>query len=163
MKLFLKNISTLFLLFFVVSFEPDDICLDTIEDTPKLVIGFYDKLSGDLKEVTNLKIQGENNEEIYIFKTIYSIGIPLKNSTNLTVYSFTKDFNENTSNSGNEDRLYINYNYNWEYISRACGYKTNYEIEDLITENDSSNWILETEIVNNSIINEENIHVKIFH
>ena len=62
----------------------------------------------------------------------------------------------------NEDKLYINYN-NWEYISRACGYKTNYEIEDLITENDSSNWILETEIVNNFIINEKNIHVKIFH
>ncbi len=163
MKLFLKNISTLFLLLFVVSCEPDDICLDTTEDTPKLVIGFYDKLSGDLKEVTNLKIQGENNEEIYIYKTIDSIGIPLKNSTNLTVYSFTKDFNESTSNSGNEDKLYINYNYNWEYISRACGYKTNYQIEDLITENDSSNWILETEIVNNFIINEENIHVKIFH
>ena len=53
MKLFLKNISTLFFLLFV-SCEPDDICLDTIEDTPKLVIGFYDKLSGDLKEVTNL-------------------------------------------------------------------------------------------------------------
>ena len=163
MKLFLKNISTLFLLLFVVSCEPDDICLDTIEDTPKLVIGFYDKLSGDLKEVANLKIQGENNEEIYIYKTIDSIGIPLKNSTNLTVYSFTKDFNESTSNSGNEDKIYINYNYNWEYISRACGYKTNYEIEGLIIENDSSNWILETEIVNNSIINEENIHVKIFH
>ena len=162
MKLFLKNISTLFFLLFV-SCEPDDICLDTIEDTPKLVIGFYDKFSGDLKEVTNLKIQGENNEEIYIYKTIDSIGIPLKNSTNLTVYSFTKDFNESTSNSGNEDKIYINYNYNWEYISRACGYKTNYEIDELNTENDSSNWILETEIVNYARINAESFHVKFFH
>ena len=122
-----------------------------------------DKTNGELKEVTNLKIQGHNNEEVYIYQTLDSIGIPLKNSDNLTIYSLTKDFNENTSNSGNKDDLYINYSYNWEYISRACGFKTTYELKNLIIENDSNNWILDTELINNNIINEKSIHVKIFH
>ena len=110
-----------------------------------------------------LKIQGHNNEEVYIYQTLDSVGIPLKNSNNLTIYSLTKDFNENTSSSGNNDNLYINYNYNWEYISRACGFKTTYELKNLIIENDSNNWILDTELINNNIIDEKSIHVKIFH
>ena len=163
MKLLKNNFILLGLFVFLLSCEPDDICLISIEDTPKLIIGFYDKSTGELKEVTNLKIQGHNNEEVYIYQTIDSIGIPLKNLDNLTIYSLTKDFNENTSNSGNKDDLYINYNYNWEYISRACGFKTTYELKNLIIENDSNNWILDTELINNNIIDEKSIHVKIFH
>ena len=101
MKLLKNNFILLGLFVFLLSCEPDDICLTSIEDTPKLIIGFYDKSTGELKEVTNLKIQGHNNEEVYIYQTIDSIGIPLKNLDNLTIYSLTKDFNENTSNSGN--------------------------------------------------------------
>ena len=163
MKLLKNNFILLGLFVFLLSCEPDDICLTSIDDTPRLIIGFYDKTNGELKEVTNLKIQGHNNEEVYIYQTLDSVGIPLKNSDNLTIYSLTKDFNENTSNSGNKDNLYINYNYNWEYISRACGFKTTYELKNLIIENDSNNWILDTELINNNIIDEKSIHVKIFH
>ena len=160
----MKNKSLLICLFlFLLSCEPDDICLSSIEDTPKLILGFYDQNTGELKEVNNLKIQGLSNEEIYTYQTIDSIGIPLKNSENLTVYTLTKDFNENTSISGNEDKIYFNYNYNWNYISRACGFITTYEIQDIIIKNDSENWILNTEIIETNIIDEKNIHVKIFH
>jgi len=160
----LKNKSLLICLFlFLLSCEPDDICLSSIEDTPKLILGFYDQNTGELKEVNNLKIQGLSNQEIYTYQTIDSIGIPLKNSENLTVYTLTKDFNENTSISGNEDKIYFNYNYNWNYISRACGFITTYDIQDIIIKNDSENWILNTEIIETNIIDEKNIHVKIFH
>lgn len=160
----MKNNFLLICLFlFLLSCEPDDICLSSTEDTPKLIIGFYDQNTGDLKEVNNLKIQGLSNEEIYIYQTLDSIGIPLKNSENLTVYNLTKDFNENTPNSGNEDKIYFNYNYNWNYISRASGFITTYNIQDLIIESDSNNWILNTELINTNIIDEKNIHVKIFH
>ena len=160
----MKNKSLLICLFlFLLSCEPDDICLSSIEDTPKLILGFYDHITGELKEVNNLKIQGLSNEEIYIYQNLDSIGIPLKNSENLTVYTLTKDFNENTPSSGNEDKIYFNYDYNWNYISRACGFITTYDIQDLIIESDSDNWILNAELININIIDEKNIHVKIFH
>ena len=128
-----------------------------------MILGFYDLNSGNLKEVNNLKIQGKNSDEIYSYQTIDSIGIPLKNLEQLTIYSLTKDYNESSTSSGNSDQLYINYNYNYSYISRACGFITSYDLENLIIEKDTSNWILNTEIINTNISNEENIHVKIFH
>ena len=128
-----------------------------------MILSFYDLNSGNLKEVNNLKIQGKNSDEIYLYQTIDSIGIPLKNLEQLTIYSLTKDYNESSTSSGNSDKLYINYNYNYSYISRACGFITSYDLENLIIEKDTSNWILNTEIIKTNISNEENIHVKIFH
>ncbi len=160
----MKNKITLICSFlFFVSCEPDDICLSSTADTPKMILGFYDLNSGNLKEVNNLKIQGKNSDEIYFYQTIDSIGIPLKNLEQLTIYSLTKDYNESSTSSGNSDQLYINYNYNYSYISRACGFIISYDLENLIIEKDTSNWILNTEIIKTNISNEENIHVKIFH
>ncbi len=159
------KIKSIFLtiLIFLFACEPDDICLSEIDDTPKLLIGFYDKNSGNLKEVENLKIQGLDNDQIYVFQTIDSIGIPLINNKNLTTFNLTKNFEEDNVDSGNNDKMFVNYNPNWIYISRACGYITNYDIDNLIIENDIENWIIDSEIITYSIKDEENIHVKIYH
>ena len=159
------KIKSIFLtiLIFLFACEPDDICLSEIDDTPKLLIGFYDKNSGNLKEVENLKIQGLDNDQIYVFETIDSIGIPLINNKNLTTFNLTKNFEEDNVDSGNNDKIFVNYNPNWIYISRACGYITNYDIDNLIIENDIENWIIDSEIITYSIKDEENIHVKIYH
>ncbi len=159
------KIKSIFLtiLIFLFACEPDDICLSEIDDTPKLLIGFYDKNSGNLKEVENLKIQGLDNDQIYVFETIDSIGIPLINNKNLTTFNLTKNFEEDDVDSGNNDKMFVNYNPNWIYISRACGYITNYDIDNLIIENDIENWIIDSEIITYSIKDEENIHVKIYH
>ena len=159
------KIKSIFLtiLIFLFACEPDDICLSEIDDTPKLLIGFYDKNSGNLKEVENLKIQGLDNDQIYVFETIDSVGIPLINNKNLTTFNLTKNFEEDNVDSGNNDKMFVNYNPNWIYISRACGYITNYDIDNLIIENDIENWIIDSEIITYSIKDEENIHVKIYH
>ena len=89
----MKNKSLLICLFlFLLSCEPDDICLSSIEDTPKLILGFYDQNTGELKEVNNLKIQGLSNQEIYTYQTIDSIGIPLKNSEKFNSLHIDKRF-----------------------------------------------------------------------
>ena len=159
-----KNIFLFFLSFIIlISCEPDDICLTSIPDTPKLIIIFYDESSGLKKEVTNLKIQGYNNEKIYQFKTTDSIAVPLKNLEKTTSYSFIKDFKENNDNSGNNDNILINYQYNHIYISRACGYFSNYDLNQIIIENENANWIIKSEIMNPAVKDEKNVHVKIFH
>ena len=38
-----------------------------------------------------------------------------------------------------------------------------YKRQEIIIKNDSENWILNTEIIETNIIDEKNIHVKIFH
>lgn len=149
--------------FYLISCEPDDICLTTIPDTPKLIIGFFDESTGLKKEVLDLKVQGNNSEEIYLFQTTDSISLPLKNLEKITSYALVKNFKENINDSGNRDHLLVSYQYNHIYISRACGYMSNYDINQVVIENDNSNWIIKSEIINSQVKDEKTIHVKVFH
>jgi|TARA_B100000768_G_scaffold115515_1_gene106931 hypothetical protein len=149
--------------FYLISCEPDDICLTTIPDTPKLIIGFFDESTGLKKEVLDLKVQGNNREEIYLFQTTDSISLPLKNLEKITSYALVKNFNENINDLGNRDHLLVSYQYNHIYISRACGYMSNYDINQVVIENDNSNWIIKSEIINSQVKDEKTIHVKVFH
>ena len=147
------------ILFFLSSCEPDDICLESNTDTPNLIIKFLDFNSGENKPVVNLKIKGVDSENDFFIGTVDSISIPLSNYQNTTPFSFTKEFD---SNQANEDLIYFNYVRNNVYISRSCGYKMEYEIENIIVENDNENWISSLEISNQNVVEESNHHVKIF-
>ena len=151
---------SLFLQFGVIAIEPDDICLESNTDTPNLIINFLDFNSGESKPVVNLKIKGVDSENDFFIGTVDSISIPLSNYQNTTPFSFTKEFD---SNQANEDLIYFNYVRNNVYISRSCGYKMEYEIENIIVENDNLNWI-EDSIIEKRVVNDENSHhVKIYH
>jgi|TARA_B110000967_G_scaffold89987_1_gene92599 hypothetical protein len=158
-----KNIIFLILSYFIISCEPDDICLVSLPDTPKLIIGFFDESNGLKKEVTNLKIQGLDNDEFYFFETTDSISISLKNIEKITSYFFTKDFDKNSGISSNDDHILFNYQYNHMFVSRACGYVSNYDLNQIVIESDSQNWITKTEITNSAVKDEKAVHVKIFH
>jgi hypothetical protein len=148
------------ILFFFISCEPDDICLESNEDTPNLILKFVDSFSGENKSVSNLRIKGINNIEDFFVGTVDSISIPLNNYENTSSFSFTKEFE---SNQSNEDLIYFNYIRNNVYISRSCGYKMEYDIENIIIENDNSNWIEDAIIEIRTVNNEISHHVKIYH
>ena len=148
------------ILFFFISCEPDDICLESNEDTPNLILKFVDSFSGENKSVSNLRIKGINNIEDFFVGTVDSISIPLNNYENTSSFSFTKEFE---SNQSNEDLIYFNYIRNNVYISRSCGYKMEYDIENIIIENDNSNWIEDAIIETQTVNNEISHHVKIYH
>ena len=148
------------ILFFFTSCEPDDICLESNEDTPNLILKFVDNFSGETKSVNNLRIKGINNNEDFFVGTVDSISIPLNNYENTSSFSFTKEF---ASNQSNEDLIYFNYSRNNVYISRLCGYKMEYEIDNIIVENDNSNWIEDSIIEIRTVNNEISHHVKIYH
>jgi len=148
------------ILFFFISCEPDDICLESNEDTPNLILKFVDSFSGENKSVSNLRIKGINNIEDFFVGTVDSISIPLNNYENTSSFSFTKEFE---SNQSNEDLIYFNYARNNVYISRSCGYKMEYDIENIIIENDNSNWIEDAIIETRTVNNEISHHVKIYH
>ncbi len=63
------NLNRLFILFILISFacEPDDICLDSYEDSPEMIIRFYDQDNKQTKNVNNLQISTDNSEETLFF------------------------------------------------------------------------------------------------
>ena len=88
------NLNRLFILFILISFacEPDDICLDSYEDTPKMIIRFYDQDNKQPKNVKNLQISSDYSEETLFFSDTDSISIPLDHTTDTSKFIFTINF-----------------------------------------------------------------------
>jgi hypothetical protein len=163
---------------FLFSCESDDVCDGSIPTTPSLVIEMYDATNtSTLKSSTNLKITEVGNpnallidNNILINATKYKI--PLKSNTNTVVYEFAS--NANTINGVvnpaiNKDIITFNYTTKDVYISRACGYKTTYQIGEFnyatnVTDftGENSKWIKNVQLLTKTIDHETQVHLKIF-
>ncbi|WNM18134.1 DUF6452 family protein [Flavobacterium capsici] len=158
------------LLLLAVSFsscEKDDICAD--DTTPKLIIEFFDTNNPSVnKNIVGLKVTAEGETiEYNTFSSVSKIAIPLRIDGTTTKYSFI--LNSSDVDNLNEDFLEFNYTTQNVYVSRACGYKTIFELN-----NDASGvintdattpdgiWMQDIVTETNSITNENETHIKIY-
>lgn len=164
-------LSLLVSLICISSCQRDDICPESTQTTPKLVIEFFDiDFPEQSKSVPRLNVIAEGESDYY-FETTESkstISIPLRTSENFTNYTFTRNFDlpENSNLVTNEDKIQFSYTVNLEYVSRSCGYKAefiNYSAV-LINEENSTNWIKGIQVIQpNDILDEQDTHLYIFH
>lgn len=172
-----KRISIYIFLFgitFLFSCESDDVCDSTIPTTPSLVIEFYDATNtSTVKTTTNLKITEVGNAVALASDlNLTKLNIPLKSSTTTVKYEFASNANliSGVINPAiNKDIVTFNYTTKDVYISRACGYKTTYEIGEFNYTNnvadfagESSKWIKNVQLLTKTIDNETQVHLKIF-
>jgi len=173
----------LLLLLFCLSLftcEKDDICEEGAAVIPKLIVTFYDiNNPNDKKEVSDMLVFGvDDANEVVIFSgssitTTDSIAFPLRTDSNVSKIVFHKDYAvddndtpDDTSDDfllGNQDVIDFSYVRESVYISRACGYITNYIELNSNIEADTNNWIIDSEIIIPTIENETEAHVKIYH
>lgn len=162
----------LVLLLLTLSFsgcEKDDICVD--ETTPQLVLEFYDDANPvNTKNVTNLKVKGDgavNDLDLGTFNGVSKIYLPLKNTEDMTRYSLILNSTSITG-TNNEDFLQFDYTRQNVFVSRACGYKTIYELNSPngLTHTDAATpdqlWIKNINIQTNNIETENEVHIKIY-
>jgi hypothetical protein len=151
----------------ISSCEKDDICVDG--DTPLLIIRFYNATdSTTLKSVAALRIIGiGNGEPVDTFtdrSSTDSVAVPLRiNEINTQFQIILNSDGDDDAETGNIDTLQFNYATNEVFISRACGFVANYEIETDTLTSDTDNWIQSIEITNPSVTSQDSVHVKIFH
>ncbi len=165
----LSSIGFIFLVGFLAisSCEKDDICVDG--DTPLLIIRFYNATdSTALKSVAGLRIIGiGNGEPVGTFtdrSSTDSVAVPLRiNEVNTQFQIILNSDGDDDAETGNIDTLQFNYETNEVFISRACGFVANYEIETDTLTIDTDNWIQGIEITNPSVTSQDSAHVKIFH
>ncbi|WP_339920463.1 DUF6452 family protein [uncultured Flavobacterium sp.] len=167
------------LLLFVIALsfsgcEKDDICDADTVTTPRLVISFYDANNpSELKEVTNLTIIGEGMTEgvTYESSTLINgstVSIPLKTDADATTFSFILNYGSTTATLVNEDVLKFTYVREELFVSRACGFKTNYTLDpqtpyvhtDAATADQK--WIQYIAVKNSIIANENETHLEIY-
>ena len=166
----MKKFICLFLIV-IFSCEKDDICSGTTQTTPRLVIEFYDlSAPEEVLAVPGLFAIGLDAEDLEvpinneIVTTRSSITLPLKTDDILTELKLYKSYVlvDGVVN-GNPDTIKITYNTENVYVSRACGYKTNFNILTFGITIDSDQWMISSEILLTEITNENDIHVKILH
>lgn len=137
------------------SCEVDDICIEKVL-TPRLIVKFYNStLPTKVSSVDSLYVWVEGKDSLYKNRTVDSLLLPLNTASNTTKYLLSV---------GNKiDTLIINYDKTNVFVSRSCGYKTNF-----IWLNNSSlthHWATGFETINTPqlIENEAKAHVKIYH
>ena len=156
--------------------EKDDICADGTPVTPRVVIEFYDATAtGSLKNVTNLRVEEISTGNGVIFNknltldnparyltNANTIAIPLKSFDTTSAFEFKFNY---SNGSENTDVVTFSYTTKNEYISRACGYKTIFQLNPtnaVVLTPDAINWIRNIVVTQSNIDNENEIHVKIY-
>lgn len=153
-------------MFSLLGCEKDDICSD--ETTPRLIIEFFNIAQpANNLNVTNLKVVGVGmTDELDTFTAVSKIEVPLKITDDVTRYSLT--LNSTNDAIKNEDILEFNYIRNQVFVSRACGYKTTFELNPANGVVHSSEtipntqWIKNIFVETNSITTENETHIKIY-
>ncbi|HTG65583.1 MAG TPA: DUF6452 family protein [Flavobacterium sp.] len=159
--------------------EKDDICDANTVTTPRLVITFYDINNSTVeKNVTNLKIiaDGMENGIIYNGSDLINgstVAIPLKVDAKTTTFHFI--LNDGNANPAliNEDILTFNYETENIFVSRACGFKTNYTLnpnspntDPPFVHTDAATpdllWMQYVAVENSNIANENETHLEIY-
>ncbi|MGP1990553.1 DUF6452 family protein [Zobellia laminariae] len=142
--------------------EKDDIC--TEDDTPQLVIRFYDALNPtEFKDVQNLIVWGvlpTGGKDTIANIALDSIVLPLRVDETSTTFAFSRQL---SIDDINVDTLTFNYDVKEIYKSRACGYIANFENLTATVKQDDSVWIQTIDVDNVLIENTASAHVKIFH
>ncbi len=162
----MKKILFLLILITIYSCTRDDICSEDTPTTPLLVIQFRDinnRLNS--KQVSNLQIRLNDTDETVVQESVNDtvVRVPLNLNTTNTEYLFVLDSNDTLN--FNSDIIRFNYGREDIYINRACAFKSVYTgfLTDVTEENLNGNWILDFEILQNSIEDENNPHLTIFH
>ena len=163
------------IIFVLLTCESDDICPESTQTTPRIVITFYDiNNPNEKKNIESLGIYTVNNGQINIIEGFNgvntdSIAIPLRDDELESNFMLSKDFSDATViPSGQTNHVYFNYEINEIFVSRACGFINNYNLSlalpyDPADTSDPTSWISDIIILNDSITNENLSHVKILH
>lgn len=170
MKRLLKIVFILGFTFVFTNCEKDDICDPSLVTTPRIIIEFFSQQNPSVPRiVTNLTViapefVGLLLPEPMVFTNTNRVEIPLKTFQNSTTFEFTINSNA-TDGTKNKDIVHFNYTTQDIYVSRACGFKTNYDLSQnlgVVVDPDTENWIKNKTIVKTKIESENDVHIKLF-
>lgn len=140
----------------ISSCEKDDFCTQN-PVTPNLLIKFMDKDdTSKTKQTDSLYVWVNSKDSIYTNAKLDSISIPLNSIAKKTIYNFAKGKNA-------VQQITIEYTPKEEFVSRSCGYRVIFNNLKISKNNPSNSWINNISTSTETINNQSNAHVKIYH
>lgn len=119
-----------------------------------------------------MDVTAEGNPKFIVSdKTTDSIVLPLRidalDNLNTSRFVLTKDRDYDTDNDpntvSNADIIEVNYTPELIYVSRACGYKSVFNNLSAGHDSDLNNWIIDIQVINDTINDENAAHINIYH
>lgn len=163
-----KQVATFILLVFLIcilgSCEKDDVCLVETQSTPRLIVKLFDKENRLIsKAADNITIYGIGKENPLIKLSADSLVLPLKTQEAFTRYAFLLPTSTASVTVG--DTLQFNYSRYDQYLNRSCGYRANFILDkNLISfPNAAPVWMDSFEILIDTVSNEQQAHLAIYH
>ncbi len=170
MKKYFGTIIFLFAFVMILSCQRDDICPESTDTTPLLIIRFYENQDPfDLKAPQNLNIRETGNDTSYVYYRYSqdSIAIPLRTDQDISEFVFTLNAPDTSATNavpGIADTLVFSYGREQEYLNRACAFRINYVGLKASVSDDAGgdDWIDDIRIEQANVENENQAHVSIF-
>jgi len=170
----MKKAFALFLLVLLVgssflSCEKDDICAEGTPTTPNVVIRFFrSDNTSVLNPVSNFKYYVEGmTDTITITASTDSIRVPLRVDATQVKWGFILRQTGTGGTTRNTDYLTFDYTKQQTYVSRACGYKTTFNLTEDPVQTDAPGentlWIDEVEVEKYNIEDENERHISIYY
>ena len=97
-----------------------------------------------------------------------TVSIPLKTNADVTSFRFILNFGNSNPALVNEDNLLFNYSRENVFVSRACGFKTEFTLDPItpFVHTDAAvadqKWIQYLAVKNSTINNENETHLEIY-
>ena len=147
--------------------EKDDLCAEDTPVTPQLIIEFYDEADRTLlKNVSKLVVFNTAfpTNPTFDADAVSKFTIPLETSKTSTTFNFGLNINDGDDANDLADVITFNYSKDDIYISRACGYKTIFTLNENnpIVKTVVDDWIKGFDVIQPSINNQNETHVKIY-
>ena len=164
----IKRIILFILIIFVFKgCTKDDICPPDTATTANLVIVFKDiaNLANKKKvEVLSVITDDANSVEILKLVSTDSIVIPLNTNSDTTKYLFKKTIINGTDTIRNVDKMMFTYERKNGFVSRACGYKTEfYNLKATLELEGIENWIKQVTVNRDTVNDENSAHITLLH
>lgn len=166
----LRFFSYFLILISILGCQRDDICPESAETTPLLIIRFYDNEEPtEARAPQNMLVNAVDSDTILRRFSQDSIAIPLRTDRDITDYVFTLNApldpdDEEEENMANSDTISFSYGREEEYINRACAYKIRYlglRLQ-LLNEPGEGNWVQDIQIEETNVEDQNQAHVSIF-
>jgi len=141
------------------SCERDDLCPQDIPITPQQLLAPRNLV------IVEEGVVLEDGITNFIAVSGTNVLIPLRTNNDQTRYEFILNAVDPTDdNPQNTDTFIIDYERTEEFLSKACGFRVifnNADAQDF--GGDDGSWIQNIELINTSITDETEAHIRIFH
>lgn len=158
------------LVFGSVNCERDDICGEDIPTTPRIFLEYYNNdTTVDLKAVT-MDMREIGSEDTIRVSAQTSVYVPLRTDADSVTWIFTVNPDSSDPNLVRTDTITFNYTRTEVFVSRACGYKTVYDLNNQAGQTPAiqhspsppNAWMRDLIIDSYDIETEDDAHIRVF-